>query len=63
MSHSSGADQRSLSDEEILYAVVRQAIVLKSSLTAHDVLEQVKALGRGDIIVTVREDLRAVNRS
>ena len=47
---------------EVLEAVVRQALELED-LTAHDVLEQIDALGRGDIVRRVRAQLLEESRS
>jgi hypothetical protein len=43
--------------EDVLRAVVRQALVLQEELTAHDVLEQIDALGRGDLIAQGRVEI------
>ena len=43
--------------EDVLRAVVRQALVLQDELTAHDVLEQIDALGRGDLVAQGRAEI------
>lgn len=47
---------------DILHAVVRQALVMPD-LMADDVLDQIAALGRGDIISKVRAELRVEKRN
>lgn len=49
--------QREVSAEEALEAVVRQALLL-DDLTAHDVIEQVEALGWGDMVRDVRKQIK-----
>jgi hypothetical protein len=48
---------RRLSLKEVLEAVVRQALILEGELTTHDVLEQIDALGRGDIVRRIRGEI------
>lgn len=48
--------------EDVLYAVVRQALVLGETLTPDDVIDQIKALGRGDVVRVVRAELRKERR-
>lgn len=47
---------------DILHAVVRQALVMPD-LTADDVLDQIVALGRGDLVSKVRAELRVEARN
>jgi len=49
--------RRIVKTEDVLQAVVRQALVLGDELTAHDVLEQIDALGRRDLILRARREI------